>query len=49
MQNVELVHAKHENQVQAALAQAQALLYGVNLCKDLGNMGNTGSNICTPT
>ncbi|CRZ20413.1 leucyl aminopeptidase [Kingella kingae] len=46
LQNVELVHAKHEKQVQAALAQAQALLYGVNLCKDLGN---TGSNICTPT
>lgn len=43
---MEFVHTKHSNEIQAALNQAQALLYGVNLCKDLGN---TGSNICTPT
>ena len=46
LQQLEFVHTKHSNEIQAALNQAQALLYGVNLCKDLGN---TGSNICTPT
>lgn len=46
LQTIEFVHEKHQNEIQAALIQAQALLYGVNLCKDLGN---TGSNICTPT
>ena len=40
------VHAEHAGSVQAALNRAEALLYGVNLCKDLAN---TGSNVCTPT
>ena len=40
------VHAEHSGSVQAALNHAEALLYGVNLCKDLAN---TGSNVCTPT
>lgn len=40
------VHSKHHNIIQAALIEAEALLYGVNLCKDLGN---TAPNICTPT
>ena len=40
------VHAEHSGSVQAALNRAEALLYGVNLCKDLAN---TGSNVCTPT
>ena len=31
---------------QTALQHAQALLYGINLCKDLGN---TAPNICTPS
>lgn len=35
-----------QNALQTALLQAEALLYGVNFCKDLAN---TGSNICTPT
>ena len=43
---VQFVHAQHGDEIQAALNRAEALLYGVNLCKDLGN---TGSNICTPT
>ena len=43
---VQFVHAQHGSAIQAALNRAEALLYGVNLCKDLGN---TGSNICTPT
>ena len=40
------VHAEHNGSVQAALNRAEALLYGMNLCKDLAN---TGSNVCTPT
>ena len=40
------VHTEHAGSVQAALNRAEALLYGVNLCKDLAN---TGSNVCTPT
>ena len=40
------VHAEHSGSVQAALNHAEALLYGMNLCKDLAN---TGSNVCTPT
>lgn len=40
------VHAEHAGSVQAALNRAEALLYGMNLCKDLAN---TGSNVCTPT
>ena len=40
------VHAEHSGSVQAALNRAEALLYGVNLCKDLAN---AGSNVCTPT
>lgn len=43
---VQFIHAQHGSEIQAALTRAEALLYGVNLCKDLGN---TGSNICTPT
>jgi len=43
---VQFVHAQHGDEIQAALNRAEALLYGVNLCKDLGN---TGSNVCTPT
>ncbi|MDO4433536.1 MAG: leucyl aminopeptidase [Alysiella sp.] len=46
LQAIEFVHEKHENEIQAALIQAQALLAGVNLCKDLGN---TAPNVCTPT
>lgn len=46
LQTVEFVHEKHTDKIQAALNVAQALAYGMNLCKDLGN---TGSNICTPT
>lgn len=40
------VHPKHHHIIQAALIEAEALLYGVNLCKDLGN---TAPNICTPS
>ena len=43
---VAFVHAELAGSVQAALNHAEALLYGVNLCKDLAN---TGSNVCTPT
>lgn len=46
LQLVEWVHEKHHHAIEAALNVAQALVYGMNLCKDLGN---TGSNICTPT
>lgn len=34
------------NEVNAAIDEAQSLLYGVNLCKDLANMA---PNVCTPT
>ena len=40
------VHTEHAGSVQAALNRTEALLYGMNLCKDLAN---TGSNVCTPT
>ena len=40
------VHTEYAGSVQAALNRAEALSYGVNLCKDLAN---TGSNVCTPT
>lgn len=43
---VEFVHTQHQEVLANALTYAQALLYGMNLCKDLGN---TASNICTPT
>lgn len=46
LQSVQWVHATHGDVLLSALTQAQALLYGVNWCKD---MANTGSNICTPT
>ena len=46
LQTVELVHPQHISSIQAALTQAEALLYGVNVCKDLGN---TAPNVCTPT
>ena len=46
LQNIEFIHAQHSDSIQAALKQAEALLYGVNLCK---NLGNTASNVCTPT
>ncbi|ULJ62325.1 leucyl aminopeptidase [Wielerella bovis] len=46
LQAVEFVHATETALLQSALEQAEALLYGVNLCKDLGN---TAPNICTPT
>lgn len=42
----EFVHAEHGSLLQEASDQAAALLYGVNLCKDLGN---TAPNVCTPT
>ena len=35
-----------QNALQTTLLQAEALLYGINFCK---NLANTGSNICTPT
>ncbi len=41
----EFVHADTAA-LQAALDEADALLYGINLCKDLGNMP---PNVCTPT
>lgn len=36
---------QHGEAVAAALAAAEAVLYGVNLCKDLGN---NAPNVCTP-
>ncbi|MGF6147938.1 Cytosol aminopeptidase [Kingella potus] len=35
----------YEAAVQTALTDAEATLYGINLCKDLGN---TAPNVCTP-
>lgn len=46
LQAVELIHPQHGSLIQTALNHAQALLHGVNFCKDLGN---TAPNICTPT
>lgn len=43
---VEWVHTRHGNVIETAVATAEALLCGINLCKDLGN---TAPNICTPT
>ena len=45
LQEVSFVYT-HTAVLDSALNQAQALLYGVNLCKNLGNLP---SNICTPT
>ena len=38
-------HTEHADAVQTALNWAEAQLYGINLCKDLGN---TAPNVCTP-
>ena len=38
-------HTEHADTVQTALDWAEAQLYGINLCKDLGN---TAPNVCTP-
>ena len=38
-------HTEHADTVQTALNWAEAQLYGINLCKDLGN---TAPNVCTP-
>ncbi|EGY52629.1 leucyl aminopeptidase [Neisseria shayeganii] len=38
-------HSRHADAVESALRQTEALLYGINLCKDLGN---TAPNVCTP-
>lgn len=46
LEQLEFVHGEHGQILEQALADAQALLYGVNLCKDLGN---APSNVCTPT
>ncbi|WII93145.1 leucyl aminopeptidase [Kingella negevensis] len=46
LQSVEFVHPERSAIIKDTLIRAEALLYGVNLCKDLAN---TGSNICTPT
>lgn len=43
---VSFIHQQHLSALQAALTEAEALLYGIRLCKDLGN---TAPNICTPT
>lgn len=42
---VHFVYPK-KDELNQTLLQAEALLYGINFCKDLAN---TGSNICTPT
>lgn len=42
----DFVHNQHGAVVEAAVSRAQALLDGVNFCKDLGN---APSNFCTPT
>lgn len=39
-------HSRHADAVESALRQTEALLYGINLCKDLGN---TAPNVCTPS
>lgn len=46
LQTIEFFHEKHHKPIETALSRAESLLYGVNLCKDLGN---TASNVCTPT
>lgn len=46
IESVEFVHYKHSDLIAHTISEAQALLYGVNLCKDLAN---TASNVCTPT
>lgn len=46
LEAVELVHRQHGSVIKTALAVAEALLFGVNLCKDLGN---AAPNVCTPT
>lgn len=38
-------HHADTQAVQAALSVAEAVVYGMNLCRDLGN---TASNVCTP-
>ena len=42
----EFVRADDSSAVQAALSRAEALLLGMNLCKDLGNCA---PNVCTPS
>nr|WP_314268678.1 leucyl aminopeptidase [uncultured Kingella sp.] len=42
----EFVRADGSSAVQAALSRAEALLLGMNLCKDLGNCA---PNVCTPS
>lgn len=45
---IETVHfvSAHSEAVNEAVSEAEALLYGVNLCKDLAN---NAPNVCTPT
>ncbi|MDO4640527.1 MAG: leucyl aminopeptidase [Neisseria sp.] len=44
--SVTFFHPQAADKVQAAAEAASALVYGMNLCKDLGN---TAPNVCTPT
>ncbi len=46
LESAVFVSAEHTEAVQAAVSEAQSLLDGVNLCKDLGN---TAPNVCTPS
>lgn len=45
LQNAAFYAPEHAAAVQTALTAAEAALYGINLCKDLGN---TAPNVCTP-
>ncbi|MDO4997638.1 MAG: leucyl aminopeptidase [Neisseria sp.] len=46
LQSVDFYATEHAAALQTALANAEAALYGINLCK---NLGNAAPNICTPT
>lgn len=46
LNEVYYVHPQHSAVVQHAVTQAEALLYGINFCKDLAN---NAPNVCTPT
>ncbi len=46
LQSIAFFHPEHAAVIEQAVAFAQAALYGINLCKDLGN---TAPNVCTPT
>ncbi|OSI13227.1 leucyl aminopeptidase [Neisseria canis] len=45
LQQAAFYHPEQADSVQAAVTAAEALVYGMNVCKDLGN---TAPNVCTP-